>query len=79
MDLAALQGARSLAFVLSSNKVNDVGPVTPFTFAVDNVVGVRAAVPEPSAVVLLAVGGAIAGLVIRSGRPRLAPDERGDQ
>jgi hypothetical protein len=55
VDLSSLAGARSLGFLLDTNVTNTFGPSIPFTFAADDLVGVRA-VPEPSGLLLCAIG-----------------------
>ena len=66
VDLTSLAGARSLGFSIDTNIADPIlGPILPFEFAVDNVVGVRS-VPEPAGWVLLATGCGILGLLGRS-------------
>ncbi len=67
VDLTSLAGSRSLAFSLTSTDVGDFGMNTPAFFALDNLVAFRTT-PEPSALLLLALG--LAGLAIRDRRSR---------
>ena len=65
MDLSPLAGAKSLHFNLSSSDVGDFGLNTPPYFAVDDIEFIApAAVPEPSAAILLG------GLLIAAGAAR---------
>ena len=73
LDLSSLQGAQSLVFGLQSNKTNSFGVVTPFEFALDNLVAVTAAVPEPSSFLLCLGGIGIVALASRYSRSRPAP------
>ena len=71
VDLTSLQGAQALGFNIDTNVNNSSGFATvPFTFAVDNVVVSTAAVPEPSALALLAAG--LSGLGWKVRRQRSA-------
>jgi Domain of unknown function (DUF4465)/PEP-CTERM motif len=55
VDLSSLAGAASLEFTMTSTDTGIFGTNTPTFFALDNIVGVTA-VPEPSTVVLFAIG-----------------------
>lgn len=55
VDLSSLAGSKSLEFTLTSTDNGTFGMNTPAFFALDNITGV-APIPEPSGLILMAVG-----------------------
>ncbi len=72
VNISSLASAQSLGFTMTSSDVGQFGINTPLYFAVDRIglggTATGAAVPEPSSVLLVAVG--LAGLLAARGRFR---------
>ncbi len=68
LDLSALSDATSLHFNLDSSDVGDFGMNTPGYFVIDNLQADSAAVPEPSALLLITVAGIAIGGTYRKKR-----------